>query len=505
MDSRQRFTQLLDTAPRAAEAIEFEDQWTTWGVLQDVDRGLHRALAQCALAAGGRVGVIVENRPEHVAVLLSLIARGYRVVTLSPLQPPERLRADVLASQVPVVVGAKESLAKAGVDADAGDLAVLELRADSVQHVHGGRVGGSSGGQDQLGSGVVVEMPTSGTTGPPKRVLLREQQFNAAIARSVPAPPTASLFRTGVAIVATPLVHIGGFWGALAPLYAGRRLVLLQKFMLEPWLRAVERHRPKATGLVPAALRSILSAQVPRTQIDCLDVVTTGTTACPTELMDEFFRVYGIRVLPTYGATEFAGAVAYWTKPLHERWWASKAGSAGRAIPGVKLRVTGDDGAELPAGEVGRLEVRGAQSPGGAHEWTRTSDLAILDDDGFLWIRGRADDAIIRGGFKVHPEAVREVLEQHPAVGEAAVAPLPDERLGQVPVAGIELASTGDGGNSSAVVDELVAHCRAQLLPYEVPVHIAVLPELPRTPSLKVSRVDLLQLIADDMGRSESA
>ncbi|OBI50103.1 class I adenylate-forming enzyme family protein [Mycobacterium sp. E796] len=505
MDSRKRFAQLLDTAPRDAEAIEFEDRWTTWGVLQDVDDALQRLLAQCALPAGGRVGVIVENRPEHVGVLLSLIARGYCVVTLSPLQPPDRLRADILASQVPVVVGTKESLSRAGVGADAGDLVVLELRADSVQHVHGGHVGGSLGGQDQSGPEVVVEMPTSGTTGPPKRVLLRERQFNTAITMSVPPPPTASLFRSGVAIVATPLVHIGGFWGALAPLYAGRRIVLLQKFVLEPWLRAVERHRPRATGLVPAALRSILNAQVPRTQIDCLEVLTTGTTACPTELLDEFFRVYGIRVLPTYGATEFAGAVAYWTKPLHERWWASKAGSAGRAIPGVTLRVTDDDGAELGAGEVGRLEIRGAQSPSGTHEWLRTSDLASIDDDGFLWIRGRADDAIIRGGFKVHPEAVRKVLEQHPAVREAAVAPLLDERLGQVPVAGIELASTGDGGDSSALVDELVAHCRTQLMPYEVPVHIAVLPELPRTPSLKVSRVDLVQLIADDMDRSKSA
>lgn len=503
MDSRSRFAELLDNAPADAEAIEFEESWTTWGTLQGIDRSLDSVLGEYGHGEGTRVGLILENRPECVAVLLSLIARRRCIVTFSSLQPPERLSADIARSDVPVVVGTATALAGDGVRESAGDALVLALGTDAVQVFDDREVRAAR--QSDISPGVIVEMLTSGTTGPPKRVLLREKQFDTAISTSVPAPPTDSLFRRGVSIVSTPLVHIGGFWGALGPLFAGRRIVLMTKFALEPWLRVITRHRPKATGLVPAALRSILNAGVTADQLDGIEVVTTGTTFCPPELIDDFLETYGIRVLPTYGATEFAGAVAYWTKALHEKWWESKAGSAGRPLPGVTLRVTDENGAEIPAGEQGRLEIRTAQSPVGADSWLRTSDLAVVDADGFLWIRGRADDAIVRGGFKVHPDTVRKVLEQHPSVHEAAVAPRPDDRLGQVPVAGVELEPAEAGTDRAALAKELDGLCRQHLLPYEVPVHIAVVDALPRTPSSKVSRMDLLDVIAADMATSISA
>jgi acyl-coenzyme A synthetase/AMP-(fatty) acid ligase len=199
----------------------------------------------------------------------------------------------------------------------------------------------------------------------------------------------------------------------------------------------------------------------------------------------------------TYGATEFAGAVAGWTLALHERWWQGKAGSAGRAFDGVELRVTGEDGAELPVGRTGRLEVRTEQSTRGGRAWVRTSDLARIDADLFVWIEGRADDAIIRGGFKVQPETVKRVLETHPAVREAAVAGLPDARLGEVPVAAVEV----EPDQPTPEIAELVALCRGRLTPYEVPVHIVVLDALPRTPSSKVSRVEFLELVRAGLTR----
>jgi long-chain acyl-CoA synthetase len=491
--TRDRLRQLLDEAPPQTEAIEFEERWTTWGDLQGIDRELDRELTSRGLGEGARVGIILESRPEHVGVLVALIARGRCIVTMSPMQPPERLSADIVASDVPVLVGTAEALSRPGIREAAGDAVVLEVGADSVVSV--GRTDVRPARPEDSSPGVIVEMLTSGTTGPPKRVRLNEMQFDSALSTSVPTPPEGVMFRSGVTVVVTPLVHIGGFWGALGPLYAGRRVVLMGKFVLEPWLRAIETHRPRAAGLVPAALRAVLAAGVERDKLASIDVVTTGTTACPPELIDAFLDTYGIRVLPTYGATEFAGAVAYWTKPLHEKWWAIKAGSAGRPLPGVDLRVTGPDGDVLPAGQTGHLEIRSRQSPVGAEEWLRTSDLAAVDEDGFLWIRGRADDAIVRGGFKVHPDTVRKALERHPAVREAAVAPLADERLGQVPVAAVELEPDAGRSDEAALVSELIALCREHLMPYEVPVHIAVLDELPRTPSSKVSRVDLVEAI----------
>lgn len=493
MRSRDRFLQLLEQAPADDEAIEYDEQWTTWGDLQRIDAALDRELTARGLGEGTRVGLVLESRPEHVAVLLGLIARGRCIVTMSPMQPPERLAADITASNVPVLVGSPEALARAGVREAASDAVVLELTPTVLRSI--GRPDVRTSSPADVSPNVIVEMLTSGTTGPPKRVRINERQFDSALSTSVPTPPDGALFRSGVTIVVTPLVHIGGFWGALGPLYAGRRVVLMGKFALDPWLRAVEVYRPRATGLVPAALRAVLNAQVAPDRLASIDVVTTGTTACPPELVDAFLETYAIRVLPTYGATEFAGAVAYWTKKMHEKWWATKAGSAGRALPGVTLRVTDPEGAELPVGETGHLEIRSRQSPAGENDWLRTSDLAAVDEDGFLWIRGRADDAIVRGGFKIHPDTVRKALELHPAVHEAAVAPLADERLGQVPVAGVELEPGTSRGDDGALVAELVALCRQHLMPYEVPTQIAILDALPRTPSSKVSRVDLIERI----------
>jgi acyl-coenzyme A synthetase/AMP-(fatty) acid ligase len=492
MSARTRFLRLLDEAPGDAEAIEHDGAWTTWGTLRHLGERLESELRERGLAAGTRVGVVLENRPEHVGVLLAVIATERCVVTLSGMQPPQRLSADIGASDVPVLVASSEMLARPGIREAAGDAIVLCLSATGLELVADGRPAGR-----EASPGVVVEMLTSGTTGPPKRVRISDRQFDAALATSVPEPPAGDLFRSGVTLLTAPLVHIGGFWGALGPIYAGRRIVMLGKFSLEPWLAAVRAHRPRAVSLVPAALRTVLSAGVPAEDLASVEVVTTGTAPCPPELIDDFLDTYGIRVLPTYGATEFAGAVALWSHPMHQQWWERKKGSAGRALPGTRLRVVDADGTELAADTVGHLEIRTRQSPVGADTWLRTSDLAAIDADGFLWIHGRADDAIVRGGFKVHPEQVRKVLETHPAVREAAVAPLPDKRLGQVPVAAVEL----EPGAVVPAPGELVAHCREALLPYEVPTYVAVLDALPRTPSEKVSRVDLLELVTAELAR----
>lgn len=500
MGIRERLAQLLGEAPDDAVAVEFEASWWSWGRIKAIAAEATAAFDRAGLGPAARVGLILENRPEHVAVLLAVLATGRCVVTLSPLQPAARLASDIARSELPVVVGSPETLGREGVlDAVVAAGLALELGPDGALVERGGAAPAAA----TTSPGIAIEMLTSGTTGPPKRVRLSVRQLDGSLDSGGQAPRAGRLLSNSVSLVATPMVHIGGLWGALATLYAGRRIALMPKFVLEPWVSAVERHGLRAAGLVPAALRTVLDAAVPPERLRSLQVVTSGTTACPAELADRFFRTYGIRVLMTYGATEFAGAVAGWTYELHREWWERKAGSAGRPFGDAVLRVTGPDGAELPTGEVGLLEVRTGQSAQGAAHWVRTSDLARIDDDGFLWITGRADDAIVRGGFKVQPETVKKVLEAHPAVREAAVAGLPDQRLGAVPVAAVELESGHQ--DSGDLVAELLARCRAELTPYEVPKHLFVVDELPRTPSTKVSRVELLDLVRARLGEHTAA
>jgi len=176
----------------------------------------------------------------------------------------------------------------------------------------------------------------------------------------------------------------------------------------------------------------------------------------------------------------------------HQQWSATKRGSVGRAHPGTELRIADPESGEvLGPDQIGVLEVRSTQL-GLDRGWVRTTDLASLDADQFLWLHGRSDDAIIRGGFKIVPTDVQHVLESHPAVREATVVGMPDERLGAVPVAAVEL-------EPGAVLDEaeLLDFARRNLTGYAVPVAVRVVDSLPRTPSLKVSRPTVLAMFVE--------
>lgn len=488
MSVRERLALFLAEAPADAPVIEFEGTWTTWGDLRAASGALDASLEQLGVGRGGRVGIVMDNRPELVAAAAAVLATGRCIVTLSGLQPPERRLADIERSDLPVVLVSAHSAARD--DRNEHGSAVLELDSGGVPTLVARRTRPDER-VTATRPGTAIEMLTSGTTGPPKRVSLTDRQLDRSMVSGGQRPGDPGALSAGTGIVATPMVHIGGLWGALAALYTGRRIALMPKFELEAWVSAVERHRPIAGGLVPAAMRAVLDADVPAERLSSLRVITSGTAHCPVELAEAFTARYGIPVMSVYGATEFAGAVAGWTLPLHREWWDRKKGSAGRAFPGVELRVVAPDGSALLSGASGHLEVRTAQSAAGDTAWVRTADLAHLDDDGFVWIDGRSDDAIQRGGFKISPATVKAALESHPAVREAGVAGRPDPRLGAVPVAAVELLPGAPVPDPA----ELVAHCRAALAPYEVPVRIIVVDELPRTPSSKVSQVELLELV----------
>jgi acyl-coenzyme A synthetase/AMP-(fatty) acid ligase len=342
-------------------------------------------------------------------------------------------------------------------------------------------------------------MPTSGTTGPPKRIPVRVAQLEAALAnasqfRGGRREPEAAL-SLAVAILYAPLVHLGGIWGLISSVAEGRRICLLERFTVEAWRDAVVRHRPAAASLVPAALRMLLDADVPKQDLASLRAVVSGTAPVPPETAAAFEARFGIPVLVTYGATEFAGGVASWTLRDWKEWSERKRGSVGRAHPGCELRVVElDGGGVLAAGERGLLEVRSAQLGEGSEAWVRTTDLASLDAEGFLWIHGRADSVIIRGGFKISPPEVERVLAAYPGVREAAVVGLPDERLGQVPVAAVEL----EPGAAPVDPEALRSFARERLAPYQVPARVLVVAALPRTLALKVSEPQVRQLFALD-------
>jgi long-chain acyl-CoA synthetase len=252
----------------------------------------------------------------------------------------------------------------------------------------------------------------------------------------------------------------------------------------------VKRNKPAVAPAVPSAVRMLLDADVDPADLASLRALISGTAPLPADLVDAFLDKYGIPICGNYGATEFAGAIAGWTIDDFRSLWEQKRGAVGRVHGDIEARVVDiDSGAILSPGEEGLLELKGKQLNNDM-QWLRTTDRAVLDADRFLYIKGRADNAIIRGGFKVHPDDVVLVLNDHPAVREAAVVGVPDRRLGAVPAAAVVLKE----GATEPSIDELKAWLKARLIAYQVPVHYRFVTDFPRTPSMKPSTPGLQAL-----------
>lgn len=458
---RQRIADVLGLQPDDA-AIEFNGQWSTW-------RQVAELANRIASVGETEVGMLLRNRPAHVGALLGVLLGGGTVVTINPSRGDDRTRADIAALDLPVVVGEADDLASM---VPAGPTAIPISGLDAVPVVP---VPGHGAERPE----VAVRMLTSGTTGPPKRIDLTYDMLARSVIGPEPersASPTE--VRRGVAIVNAPLVHIGGVFRVLQCVCEARPFALLDRFELDRWADAVRRHRPRAVSLVPAALRVVLHSDLTREDLASIRAVTSGTAPLSAEDADAFTEKFGIPVLTSYAATEFGGGVAGWTLADYQKYGHLKRGSVGRPSLGAQLRVVDDDGAPLGPGEDGLLEVKPGQL-GPSADWIRTTDVARIDGDGFLWILGRADQAIIRGGFKVMPDDVRTALEGHPAVRGAAVVGRPDDRLGETPVAMVELR------DSAVDVGALIEFLRARLARYEVPTDIAIVDQIPRTPSGK--------------------
>jgi acyl-CoA synthetase (AMP-forming)/AMP-acid ligase II len=470
----QRIAEILTLDPDA-KALEFRRTWHTWGQLA----ASADAVTQ-HVGPGTRVGILLRNRPAQVGVLIGLLRAGACIVAINPERGINRVRADLAALDLPFIVGEQADLETLVDHTLPGVRLVTRALGEPLE------LNGQAGtGARTSNPGVAVEMLTSGTTGPPKRIPLTYETFQRVLrgAKHYEGSRAAELkLRSGVAIVNAPMVHLSGVFRVLQCVCDGRAFCLLEKFQIDEWLDAVKRHRPVTVSLVPAALRTVLAADLNPADLSSIRSVISGTAPLDPDDADAFQDKYEIPVLVSYAATEFGGGVAGWNLPDHQKYWSTKRGSVGRAHAGCELRVVdADTGAVLDPNAEGLLEISSHQF-GDDAGWVRTTDVARIDEDGFLYIVGRADQAIIRGGFKVHPDEVRAALERDPRVKGAAVVGRSDARLGAVPVAAVELRA-GDAGATAA---DLTERASQGLSRYELPQEIRIVDELPRTPSGKV-------------------
>jgi acyl-CoA synthetase (AMP-forming)/AMP-acid ligase II len=471
-----------------APALAFEGAWRSWAWLKGFADALDARLAQAGLA-DATVALVARNRPHHVASLAAQIASHRTTAMIYAAQSPAGIAAEIGRIGLPVILAdIQDWTAEAVAAARASGIMGLVIADDATQPVR--PVVGLEAprqGFTPRDPAMACELLSSGTTGLPKRLPLSWAALESATADARIVYAGTSV-RDAPLVMIHPLGNVAGMSYLAPPLAYGQRIVLLERFSVAAWRDAMVTYRPVRTALPAAAIQMVLQAGVPAEDLASLTLVAVGGSKLDVDLQLAFEARYGIPVLIAFGATEFGGVVANWTLDLHHAKGAEKRGSAGRASPNVELRIVDAAGFEpAPPGTIGLLEAKVGRI--GPH-WIRTNDLASLDDEGFLFVHGRADAAINRGGFKVVPEVVANALRQHPSVADAAVVGLPDQRLGAVPVAAVELRR----GAPPVSAEELLAHSRERLLAYERPTQILVVDALPRNASMKISGLDVRAL-----------
>jgi len=484
-------------------AVIFKDRKISWREVNRTAGALKAKLDGLGVPKAGGVGVMLRNRPQNYAAILGVVTGERCVITLNPIMPDNKVAADIRNLKPSVVVASPDDWARDEIVAAAREIgAVGIVLGDGADFDIKLQPGLETMGKGPFGDplpGIAVLMLTSGTTGEPKRAPLTYHQLELNLKRARRADPTRKdddppAVRDETAILFSPFVHISGMYFALTAAVDGRTMYLLEKFSIDEWRKAIAVVKPATAGGPPTVLKMILDANIPKEELASIKAFTCGTAPISPDTVDIFVERYGTPVLSTYGATEFAGAICGWSYANFQKYWATKRGSAGRMHPGIEARTVDRETFEpLPAGEVGILELRGAVL-GDGKTWIRVSDLAKVDPEHFLWIVGRADNAIIRGGFKVLPDHVVKAIEQHPAIKEASVVGIPDARLGAVPVA----AYVVKPGAKAPTAEELSTFLREQLTAYQVPVKFRQVDELPRTPSMKVSMPAVKALFEDE-------
>jgi long-chain acyl-CoA synthetase len=292
-----------------------------------------------------------------------------------------------------------------------------------------------------------------------------------------------------------PLFHSFGQTCTMnAAVHGGGTITLLPRFDPGKALEIIARDRCTIFEGVPTMYGALLNhPDREKHDVSCLRVCVSGGASLPGEVLRGFEEAFGCKVLEGYGLSE-TSPVASFNQPDRER----KIGSIGTPIEGVEMKVVGDDGRELPAGEVGEIVIRGHNvmkgywnQPDATAEvmndgWFATGDMARVDEDGYFFIVDRKKELIIRGGYNVYPREVEEVLYEHPAVREAAVVGVPHAELGEEVGAAVALKD-----DAAADPDELRAFVKERVAAYKYPREVWFVDELPKGPTGKILKREI--------------
>jgi long-chain acyl-CoA synthetase len=476
--------------PEDAIAYWFDGQMTRAEMEHDASR-VANTLRDCGVLERQPVVHIVESGATALTVMFGCWLLGAVYVPINGRLTESEISAQIAASE-PAAAVARHARRS-------DDTVAWVLHTPEWEWV--GRPAARPWSGALLPAGAALVMRTSGTTGTAKPVPLRHDGVAEGIdtvlsslrvnrtddTRPARRRPMPNLIPTSLALWA-------GIWNVLFALRAGSPVVLMDRFDTSQFAELVRRHNIRSTVLAPAMM-AMLTEDPDVEELAPLTMVRSVTAPLTPHQARAFKAKFGIGIMNCYGQTELGGEVVGWTaKDLREH-GDDKLGSVGRPHQGIEIRVLNDAGDPMERGQVGEIWIRSpfATRDAGVTQslddgYLRTGDIGHVDADGFLWLEGRASDVINRGGMKVLPHEIEERLCERAEVAEACVAGVPDERLGEVPVAWIR-PTPGPPPQPADVLADL----RDTLAGYKVPVHVEVVSELPRNEIGKVLRRTLVE------------
>jgi long-chain acyl-CoA synthetase len=489
---------IVEDHPADAVALISRRTTTTYGELRDQVAGLRGGLAGVGLEPGDRVGILCANNWYFVVSYLATLGAGMVAVPLNPLSPaPEVQRQLAAVGARAVVVGPSGRPTMANLDRGA---------VPTLEHViaaHGVELADSLDLDDLVAADpapvidrddddLAVLIFTSGTAGSPKAAMLSHGNLRANFEQTDRSTQEGS---DDVILGIVPLYHILGLNGVLGlALYAGAAILLIERFDPASALDAIRLNGATIVAGPPTMWSAWAGLDdAPADALASVRVAVSGASKLPVDVSARIKEKFGVQVWEGYGLTETAPVVA---TSLGTN---APVGSIGVPVAGVELRLVDADGEDVLVGDAGEIWVRGpnvfqgywedddatrtALTPDG---WLRTGDLAVVDDDGYLFLVDRAKDLVIVSGFNVYPAEVEGVLADHPGVEACAVVGVPHPHTGEA----VKAYVVADD-DRAVDEDELIEWCRGRIARYKCPSKIIFVDELPQGLTGKVLRREL--------------